>query len=300
MSTQSASVMAAMAHDPAGGVRRALAQPGVQHLTAVGAEGQQRVQAEPAGVAVAGTLLVVAVDLADRGVHVHGQRPVTGTRAGHPCSAQQLAEHAVELADVPEGERSQPRPDRGGRHHAVAEDRAGRPGPQRLDVVDAIATGEQRVDQGEQLATGPGRARTITQINELVGELLDPEPLGQRRGQQQPRGGDGVIVIEGDVDGVENDVRGSHRKGVRRLGVNDWLATVILAGQGTLFIIQSRSTDHPIGGCRLRPAGSRCRQVEASSFSPAVPPACHSSGHQRYPADNHGHSRRPLRWAPAP
>jgi hypothetical protein len=194
---------------------------------------------------------VVAVDLADRGVHVHGQRPVTGTRAGHPCSAQQLAEHAVELADVPEGERSQPRPDRGGRHHAVAEDRAGRPGPQRLDVVDAIATGEQRVDQGEQLATGPGRARTITQINELVGELLDPEPLGQRRGQQQPRGGDGVIVIEGDVDGVENDVRGSHRKGVLRLGVNDWLATVILAGQGTLFIIQSRSTDHPIGGCRL-------------------------------------------------
>jgi len=41
-----------------------------------------------------------------------------------------------------------------------------------------------------------------------------------------------VIVIEGDVDGVENDVRGSHRKGVLRLGVNDWLATVILAGQG--------------------------------------------------------------------
>jgi hypothetical protein len=238
----------------------------VQHLTAVGAEGQQRVQAEPAGVAVAGTLLVVAVDLADRGVHVHGQRPVTGTRAGHPCSAQQLAEHAVELADVPEGERSQPRPDRGGRHHAVAEDRAGRPGPQRLDVVDAIATGEQRVDQGEQLATGPGRARTITQINELVGELLDPEPLGQRRGQQQPRGGDGVIVIEGDVDGVENDVRGSHRKGVLRLGVNDWLATVILAGQGTLFIIQSRSTDHPIGGCRL------------SDRLPAVPLACHIGG----------------------
>ena len=63
-------------------------------------------------------------------------------------------------------------------------------------IVDAIATSEQRVDQGEQLAPGPGRARTITQINELVGELLDPEPLGQRRGQQQPRGGDGVIVMK--------------------------------------------------------------------------------------------------------
>ena len=68
----------------------------------------------------------------------------------------------------------------------MAEDRAGRPGPQRLDVVDAIATGEQRVDQGEQLATGPGRARTITQINELVGELLDPEPLANVAGSSNP------------------------------------------------------------------------------------------------------------------
>src|SRR5512132_4385610 len=53
-----------------GGVGRALAQPGVHDLAGVGAGGQQRVVAQPAGVAVAGTLLGVAVDLADGGVHI--------------------------------------------------------------------------------------------------------------------------------------------------------------------------------------------------------------------------------------
>jgi hypothetical protein len=55
--------------DAAGGVGRALAQPGVQHLAGAGAEGEQRVVAEPVGVAVAGALLVVAVHFADGGVH---------------------------------------------------------------------------------------------------------------------------------------------------------------------------------------------------------------------------------------
>jgi hypothetical protein len=90
--------------DAAGGVGCALAQPGVQHLTAVGAEGEQRVVAQPVGVAVAGVLLVIAVDLADGGVHVHGQRPVAGAGAGRPGPAEDLAGHLVELADVAEGE----------------------------------------------------------------------------------------------------------------------------------------------------------------------------------------------------
>jgi hypothetical protein len=128
----------------------------------------------------------------------------------------------------------------------------GRPAAQRLDVVDAVTTRDQRVDQREQLATRPGRTRTVTQVHQLVGKLLDLEPLGQRRGQQQPRGGDRVVVIEADIDGVENDVGGSHRKGVLRLGVNDCLAAVILPGQEALFIIGRASTDHRIGGSRLR------------------------------------------------
>lgn len=49
------------------GVGLALAQPDVQDLVAVGAGGQQRVVAQAAGIAVAGALLGVAVDLADEG-----------------------------------------------------------------------------------------------------------------------------------------------------------------------------------------------------------------------------------------
>jgi hypothetical protein len=67
--------------DAAGGVGRALAQPGVQQLAAVGPGGQQRVVAQPVGIAVAGALLVVATDLADGGVHIDGQRPVAGSGA---------------------------------------------------------------------------------------------------------------------------------------------------------------------------------------------------------------------------
>jgi hypothetical protein len=191
--------------DPAGGVRRALAQPCVQHLAAVGGKRQQRVQAELAGGAVASALLVIAADLADRGVHVHHQRPVPRARTRRPCPGQQLAGDPVELADVAEGERAQPGPDRGRRHHAVTQHALGRPGAQQLGVVDAVTAGEHGVDQGEQLASRTGRARPVTQIDQLVGDLLDPQPLGQGRGQQQPGVGDRPGVVEGDLDLVQDD-----------------------------------------------------------------------------------------------
>jgi hypothetical protein len=72
------------------------------------------------------------------------------------------------------------------------------------------------------------------QIDQLIGGLLDPQPLGQRRRQQQPGAGDGTLVIEGDTDPVQHHVGGWHRKGVLRLGDRDRLAAVILPGQGTL------------------------------------------------------------------
>jgi hypothetical protein len=56
------------------------------------------------------------------------------------------------------------------------------------------------VDQGEQLAPRVGRARPVSQIDHLVGDLLDPQPLGQGCRQQQPGAGDGVLVVEGDID----------------------------------------------------------------------------------------------------
>jgi hypothetical protein len=58
-----------------------LAQPGVQHLTGVGARRQQRVIAERLGVAVRGALLVLAVDLADRRVQIDRHRRVARSGA---------------------------------------------------------------------------------------------------------------------------------------------------------------------------------------------------------------------------
>jgi len=67
------------------------------------------------------------------------------------------------------------------------------------------------VDQGQQLAAGPVRASPLAKVDQLVGCLLDPQPLGQRGGQQQTRVGDGVGVVEDDVEPVQG-VGGSHRE----------------------------------------------------------------------------------------
>jgi hypothetical protein len=52
-----------------------------------------------------------------------------------------------------------------------------------------------------------------------------------------------------------------------------------------------RGGGSPRTGLTFRRAGSRRRQV-GHRCSPTVPPACHRSGHERYPADSHGHSER--------
>jgi hypothetical protein len=89
--------------------------------------------------------------------------------------------------------------------------------------------------QREQLAAGVGRPRPVAEVDELVGGLLDPQPLRQRGGQQQASMRDGPRIIQGDLDLVQYDVEGWHRKGVLRLGDHDRLAAVILPGQGNPF-----------------------------------------------------------------
>jgi hypothetical protein len=42
------------------------------------------------------------------------------------------------------------------------------------------------VDQGEQLAARVGRARPVPEIDQLVGGLLDPQPLCQGAGSSSP------------------------------------------------------------------------------------------------------------------
>jgi hypothetical protein len=80
--------------------------PGVHNLAGVGSGGQQRVVAADLGVAKARALLLVAVDLADRGVDVEHDRLVARTGAHGPRPAQRLTGHDVELTEMPEGERA--------------------------------------------------------------------------------------------------------------------------------------------------------------------------------------------------
>jgi hypothetical protein len=63
------------------------------------------------------------------------------------------------------------------------------------------------------LRPGTRRAGAVAEVQELVGGLLDPQPLGQGGRQQQASMGDGPRIVEGDLDLVQHDMGGSHRKG---------------------------------------------------------------------------------------
>jgi hypothetical protein len=93
----------------------------------------------------------------------------------------------------------------------MAQHAGGLSAAQQVGVVDAVPTREQRVDQGQQLAAGPVRARPLAQIDQRIGGLLDPQPLGQGGRQQQAGVGDGVGVVEAGVELVQG-VGGSHRE----------------------------------------------------------------------------------------
>ena len=100
----------------AGGVGPALAQPGHQHVAGSGGNGQQRVIATDAGVAVvAAALLGQSVGLADRRIKVDGEWCVAGAGTGLPGPGQQLAAHPVQLADMSPPEAAQEGAQGGGR-----------------------------------------------------------------------------------------------------------------------------------------------------------------------------------------
>ena len=98
-----------------GGVGTARSQPCQQHVSCSGDNGQQRVIAPLAGVVVmARSLLCQSVGLADGGVQINGQRPVSRTYPGIPGSRQQFPAHTVQLAHVSPAEAAQEGP-QGGR-----------------------------------------------------------------------------------------------------------------------------------------------------------------------------------------
>jgi hypothetical protein len=109
-----------------------------------------------------------------------------GRRRWPPTPWQDLLGEPVELADLPEGERAQERPQGGGGHDPMAEHLAGGAAAQQVGVVDAVGTRQHRLDQGQQLAPRMGGASPLAQVDQRIGGLLDAQPLGQRGGSSGP------------------------------------------------------------------------------------------------------------------
>ena len=188
------------------GVGLPLALADVQDLAGAGTGGQQWVVAELLGVAVAGTLLGVAMDLADEAVDVDHQSRLAGAGARLPRSAKRLVEHAIELADMPEGERAQERAERRRGHRPVPQNRLGAPGAQHVAAIDAIRAQQHRVNQREHLAPRPRRARPATQLDRPIDERLDPQPPPHRHRKHDPGVDDHPLVIEYDIRSIRQTV----------------------------------------------------------------------------------------------
>jgi hypothetical protein len=99
------------------------------------------------------------------------------------------------------------------------------------------------VDQGQQLAAGMRRARPVAQVDQLVGGLLDAQPLGQRGSQQQARVGHRVGVVKADVELVQG-VAGCHRESALLIGDTAAVAGAIVPGQRAFLIIRTASFDY--------------------------------------------------------
>jgi hypothetical protein len=111
-----------------------------------------------------------------------------------------LAGDLVELAGRAPGERAQEGAQRGRRGDPVAEHLTGCAGAQPVGVTDPLPTGQGRVDKRHGLIAGVGRARRAAQVDVLVDQLPEHEPLGQGGGQDETGVGDGVVVVEADRD----------------------------------------------------------------------------------------------------
>ena len=70
-------------------------------------------------------------------------------------------------------------------------------------MIDVAGPGDHRVHQRQHLAARTGTADPADQAHRGVDQRLQPEPLRQRRDQQQTGVGDQVRLIEDDVNAVD-------------------------------------------------------------------------------------------------
>jgi len=189
---------------PPGGVGPALAQAGHEDVAGPGGDRQQWVIAAHARVPVMErALLGQAVRLADRRVEIDRERLGSGSRSGRPGPREDLPADPVELADVTPAEAPQERAQGRGRLDRETQDPLGAVGPQRVRIVDAVATREGRHDERQELVARIRPAGRRAEVEVLVHQLAQAEMVSQRGRQEEPRIGHQAVIVEGHIEAVE-------------------------------------------------------------------------------------------------
>ena len=181
----------------------ALPEPDHQHVAGTGDDGQQRMIAPLAGVAVvAGPILGQPVGLADGGVQVDDQRSVAGSGTSRPGPRQQFPAHPVQLADMAPPEAAQEGAQGGWRLDHAADGASGPAGAEHIGVIDAVTTGQRGGQQGQHLVARVRPPRCVSQVNVLAGEFAQTQMLGKGDRKEQPGIGHRTVVVEGNSDAV--------------------------------------------------------------------------------------------------
>ena len=140
-------------------------------------------------------MLGLADHFADRRVDINHHITDRANRS-RPRPLERVSVDRFELADMPERERPQERPQRRRRHHPMTQHRGGRTGAQHVRVVDVGAARDHRVGQRQHLPARSGSTDTTAKLHRLVDHRLQREPLGHRCGQQQTGVRDQIRIIE--------------------------------------------------------------------------------------------------------
>lgn len=98
---------------------------------------------------------------------------------------------------VAPAEAAQQRAQRGGRRHALAQHGGSPARPQRIRVIDAVASGQRRGHSHEQFVADMRPSGCRTQIDVRVRKLAQSKMRSQRRRQQQACVSHQPLVVEG-------------------------------------------------------------------------------------------------------
>ena len=155
--------------------------------------------AELFGVSVGGALLVVAIDLTNRGVQIDHQRFSSGTGAEVPHPSQHPRHDGIELADVTKRERPQKRSNRRRCSDFEWQHPTRCSCSQHVDMINVGSARHHRRYHRQDLAArvrGPGPDPPIDQ-------RLHTEAGHQRASHDQPGVGYQALMIEGRSDPIE-------------------------------------------------------------------------------------------------